>query len=195
MTIEIVASEIQKFLSSPTPEVLCIRGKWGVGKTFSWREFAKKAAQEASISLNKYAYVSLFGINSLDQLKYAIFENSVNARHVGLQPSLETFRENWQPITNTLGRKVISHIQHLPVIRDFSGGLAQLSFLSVGNQIICIDDLERKGKDLSLNDVLGLVAHLKDEKQCKVALIFNEDELEDEKETFDKYEEKMLINP
>jgi hypothetical protein len=35
MSTAIVRSEIERFLKSPAPEVLCVSGPWGVGKTFS----------------------------------------------------------------------------------------------------------------------------------------------------------------
>ena len=38
-----VEKEIARFLVSPEPEVLCISGKWGVGKTFSWNVFLRTA--------------------------------------------------------------------------------------------------------------------------------------------------------
>jgi hypothetical protein len=33
MSLEIVKGEIARFLAEPAPIVLCIRGKWGIGKT------------------------------------------------------------------------------------------------------------------------------------------------------------------
>ena len=38
MTItDLVRARIEKFLGSPVPEVLCVRGPWGVGKTYLGR--------------------------------------------------------------------------------------------------------------------------------------------------------------
>ena len=75
MSIRLVKEEIKRFLNSPEPEVLCIKGKWGVGKTFTWNEYFKQAVKDNKVSLQNYSYVSLFGQNSLEDLKYAIFEN------------------------------------------------------------------------------------------------------------------------
>jgi Cdc6-like AAA superfamily ATPase len=75
MSIKLVTDEITKFISREDPEVLCIRGKWGVGKTYAWKERLREAQQNNNIGLQRYSYVSLFGINSLDELKSAIFEN------------------------------------------------------------------------------------------------------------------------
>lgn len=57
-------------------EVLAIRGAWGVGKTYAWNVFLKEAKNKNKIALKKYSYVSLFGINSLDELKFSIYLNA-----------------------------------------------------------------------------------------------------------------------
>ena len=46
MSTELVEKEIARFLASPDAEVLCLRGKWGVGKTYSWNEFLKQAQRQ-----------------------------------------------------------------------------------------------------------------------------------------------------
>ena len=60
MSSALSKDELKRFLSSDIPEVLCLRGKWGVGKTFALRECLKEAAQAEKIALERYAYVSLF---------------------------------------------------------------------------------------------------------------------------------------
>jgi Cdc6-like AAA superfamily ATPase len=179
MSTELVEKEIARFLASPDAEVLCLRGKWGVGKTYSWNEFLKQAQRQKRVALKSYSYVALFGLESLDQLKYAIFENSVGTDSVGVEPSLDTLRTNTASVASRLGRKSWSVLQHLPKVKDFAAAVQSLSFLSVRNTIICIDDLERKGGHLPTKDVLGLISQLKDQRKCKVALILNADELEE----------------
>lgn len=43
-----------------------------------------------------------------------------------------------------------------------------LSFMTVREQVICIDDLERRGKNLDVVDVLGLISFLCEQRKCKV---------------------------
>ena len=67
MSVENVRGQIRKFLRSPHSDVLCIRGNWGTGKTWTWLDELKKAASDKDgLSKSKYAYVSLFGQNSLN---------------------------------------------------------------------------------------------------------------------------------
>ena len=54
---------------------------------------------------------------------------------------------------------------------------ALLSFLTIRDQIVCIDDLERRGQRLAVGGVLGLVSFLREQRACKVVLILNDEAL------------------
>ncbi|PPD44690.1 MAG: hypothetical protein CTY16_11375 [Methylobacter sp.] len=186
MSIEIIKSQIDKFLSSETPEVMEIKGKWGVGKTYSWNKFLLDAKNNNRIKLKKYSYVSLFGINSLDAFKYAIFENVVDHKLIGTEANIETFKNNSVSVSTLLGKKGLDLIKS----KSTTHAIESLAFLSLSNVIICIDDLERKGKNLDIKDVLGLVSLLKEQKKCKVVLLLNDGE--DGLEDYVKYREKVI---
>lgn len=193
MTTSLLEKEIARFLGSPEPEVLCLRGKWGVGKTFSWNKFLSHARDNQKIALDSYSYVSLFGIDSLDQLKYAVFENSVASTDIGIEPSIESFKSNTASVAKRIGRKSLPILRALPSARNYAAALQSLSFLSVRNKIVCFDDLERSGKNLRMGDVLGLVSHLKEHKACKVALVMNDDAIEEaNKDDLKRYNEKVI---
>ena len=71
MSIDIIENQIGRFLASEAPEVMSIKGAWGVGKTYAWTKYLNSAKNQHKIALSKYSYVSLFGINSLDDLKFS----------------------------------------------------------------------------------------------------------------------------
>lgn len=188
MSIEIISKQIKKFLSSNTPEVLSIKGKWGIGKTFLWNKLIKE--NKDKISLQKYSYVSLFGVNSLEQLKVLIFENMLDKKIIGEKPSIDTFNSNRKSLLKSLGGKSVSLLKFVPWIKNFVPILDSLLFLSVSNIIICLDDFERKG-DITSKEILSLISLLKEQKNCKVVLIFNEDELRD-KDEYKIFREKVI---
>jgi hypothetical protein len=67
------------------------------------------------------------------------------------------------------------------------------TFLTVSKRIICIDDVERRGKGLRLIDVLGLISFMSERRKCKVVLILNDEQLADEdKADLAKYSEKVI---
>jgi hypothetical protein len=193
MSATLVEKEIERFLASPEPEVLCLRGKWGVGKTYSWEQILRRARDKGAIALNSYAYVSLFGRDSLAQLRYAIFENGMSLADIGAEPTVETFKSNAAALFKRIGKQSFSFLQNVPQPADYASELQALSFLSVRDRLICIDDLERMGQHLLMKDVLGLISDLRDQKGCKIVIILNEDALEgSDKAEFELYNEKVI---
>jgi len=186
-SLQIIEEQTYKFLENETPEVVVIKGAWGVGKTFAWKKYLSKAQKHKKIALNKYSYVSLFGINSLDALKFAIFEKSVDIKSIGEEPNLETFNNSI-----SLFKKSIPFLKDGAAffrLNDLVG--RALSFLSVNKTIICLDDFERMRLDAQ--DVLGLISELKEQKKCKMILIMNDEGLSQEAKTkYDIYREKVV---
>jgi hypothetical protein len=148
--------------------------------------------KEKSIALTRYSYVSLFGANSIDEFKYSVFENSVNAVDIGVEPSLETLQTNTLGAAQRFGRKSLWFLQQIPLVKNYVGGLGPVWFLSVRNAIICIDDIERRGSGLTVRDIMGLASNLKEHKGCKIVFILNDEALEADKKDFDTYYEKVV---
>lgn len=190
MSVAIIKGKIYQFLSTDTPEIMAIKGEWGVGKTFSWKKFLQDAKSENKIELDRYSYVSLFGINSLDAFKYAIFENVIKREIIGSEASIDTFKSNTAGLIDSLGRHSIQFFKGAPIVKSFAPAIETISFLSLNKTIICIDDLERKGKGLDIKDILGLVSLLKEQKKCKVILLLNDGE--DGLQDYEKYREKVI---
>jgi hypothetical protein len=219
MSIALVEQEIRRLLATRDADVVCISGHWGVGKTYAWNKYLKEAkGRPGGIALGHYSYVSLFGITSLDELKHAIFENSVSAKHIGARPSLATLGANVKTIlgqlrdrehteikpsvksfgsnvmarVNQAWRKGTSFLQFVPMAKVSAGAVGPLGYLSIKENIICIDDIERRGDKLAVRDVLGLVSNLKESKRCKVFIILNDDAMDKEKEEFATHSEKVV---
>ena len=72
---EVTKAEIKRFLIGSNPAVLCISCEWGVGKTILWRLVLDELRNAKKLSISRYSYVSLFGLNSLDDMKASLFEN------------------------------------------------------------------------------------------------------------------------
>lgn len=177
MSIDILESQIARFLASEAPEVMSVKGAWGVGKTYAWNKYLVSAKSQKKIALKKYSYVSLFGINSLADLKFSIFENLVDEQFIGRRPTLQSFKNNTETLLKVLGKKKLPIISSNASIDHYHSIISSLSFLSLEKTIICIDDFERKGNSIDAQDVLGLITQLKEQKKCKVILILNDESL------------------
>jgi len=194
VSLEYVHEQVKKFMASTSPDVLCITGPWGVGKTYTWNKFVSEAKRK-EIGLGRYSYVSLFGLDSLHELKHSVFENTVRTADRTSIPSLKTLY-GFIGGAETVARKgAQSVIASVPKVKDYAAAISPLYFLTVSHTLVCFDDLERKGKNLSIRDVMGLVSLLKEQKKCKVVLILNSDafELNDPAaEDFKRYYEKVV---
>lgn len=190
MTIETLKKNIFKYLSTDVPEVLAIKGAWGIGKTYFWKQMLHQANKNNQLKLNRYSYVSLFGINSLDTFKFQIYQNIVNKSDIERNADLDTFKQSSEKFRSFLGRKGIGLLSFLPQASDYANLIESLAYLSVTDTLVCIDDLERVGSDLEIRDVLGLISQLKEQKKCKVVILLNEGEegLED----YVTYREKVV---
>lgn len=177
MTTAIVEAEIARFLGSPHEEVLCISGDWGIGKTYAWKEYLRAAELSGSIALGRYAYVSLFGLSSLADLRNAITENTVATRDAQAVPDVAGLRQRLRVAEKWIrkSRPLIEIASASFRIKDAGDALYRAAFLGVRSQVICFDDLERAGETLKMRDILGLTSLLREERKCKVVLLLNKE--------------------
>lgn len=181
MSIEQVKSEIRRFLGDKDRLALCLRGRWGVGKTHTWETLLTEAFKNNNAYPSRYAYVSLFGLESLGDVRRSLFENTVESAAF---KTVKPFEATTSSVSERLShfaskwRAGAGIIRGIPVIADYSGLAEKAGFLDVRDQIVCFDDLERMSEHLALKDVLGLISLLKEKKRCKVVLLLNSEALE-----------------
>lgn len=189
---------VTDFLTSDFHKSLALHGRWGTGKTHVWKQVFQQNRHR--ITLKRYAYVSLFGISSLDQLKQSIFEN---IEPIATEDSEDSnVSKKWSiVVTNAevYGRKVKSVFANLPFIsqyvpgwKDFATYLDKFAFSLVYDTLVCFDDIERKGASLPLKDVMGILSFLQEQRRCKVVAIFNDGEFGSEADEYKTYREKVF---
>ena len=190
MSLETFKQQLEKFVSTEIPEVIAIKGDWGVGKTYGWNKLLLDTTRGNRNIFERYSYISLFGINSLDSLKFSIFENIVDRELIGEQPSVETLKKSTTSLLKRLGRKSYQTFKASSIVSGFNPAIQSLFFLSLNKVLICIDDLERRGCNLEIKDIMGLVSLLKEKKNCKIVLLLNENE--EGSGDYEVYKEKVI---
>jgi hypothetical protein len=190
LTLEVVQARLDKLLAAETAKIAMLTGDWGSGKTYQWKQALERAAKKGSRP--RYAYVSLFGLTSLAEVRKRITEEVISA--VRLPGRGVTVGEAVEG--DAIGLKPMQIIKILPVI-PYLGKLEslaqELSFATVRNAVICFDDLERAPASLRIADVFGLASFLKEERNCRVLLISNQKKLSgDAKDEFATYLEKVV---
>lgn len=208
------ADRLSAFIADPEPSAIAMAGKWGQGKTYFWHQLVRERAIAAKALRRNYAYVSLFGLDSLSDLRVELAQKIRPVERIDDDTfaALLGFTERpfwrqifslawWRRVRATLGRNAksaahtatnasvgIPHIGNLgPLYRGWA-------YSQVKHALICLDDLERRGSGLASKDVLGLVSQLVVERRCSVVVIFNEGGLRklDEK-IWKKNKEKVFL--
>ena len=168
---------------------IAITGSWGVGKTYFWKKLLEEQLSEEHIYKKdnvfnrKYAYVSLFGLESLSDLKTNIYSNIENYHSTVEIPK-------WiKGLPSIFKDTKISQYGISAPAKVFDS----LMFNQVKDAIICFDDFERMSKKLDIKDVMGVANQLKLEKNCQIILILDEDKAEGEnKKKYAEYKEKLI---
>lgn len=179
----LVRAELERFLTDPTADALALIGDWGSGKTYAWNEALKKVKEAGNAARPGYAYVSLFGVNSLAQLNVAIFQHSEGVKD-GSKSALEATG------LAKLGR-LSTHLKSIPGLKDYAEAAEQLMAFEIRDRIVCFDDLERMSSGLSVTELMGFASFLKERRNCKIMFVAHTDQLE-EKDEFQKLSEKVV---
>ena len=213
MSVEAVKRELEEFFKSGEAGVFVLKGKWGTGKTYLVQDVVKK--RQASGENKKYAYVSLFGVSSVEALTEAIFVDMLGSTNDTDTPNTHLrsteypfltkafevkdatkkwFKKNRSDLTRFFGEMgsrlgLPSGTISIPMELLAKAWISKAIF----NSKIIIDDIERRGDGLSIKDLLGFLSQLKEQKSCQIVLIFNEKELgEDAQKKFDEFREKVV---
>jgi hypothetical protein len=182
MSLTQIRSTVENFVNSVRNELLIIKGDWGTGKSYFWDNLIGEARTNRVFGCDYYAKVSVFGLNTLDELRTSIAVSRVETRT----------RRKLDSINTRLAR-LLKEFGKVPVIEKYGGGsIGSLLFAAVRDTLVCIDDIERRGSRLEITDILGLATQLKEERNCKVVLIVNERRLGEAQEEFGLHGEKVV---
>lgn len=182
-------SKIKNFLESGgdfADYSLLIDGKWGVGKTYLWKEIQNEQ-EKLNLSTNskifhyliqrlkpfhnkKFVYISLFGKEHYKQLlEEVLYKAYMRNKIILLFKKITLYGVSMESMLSLLTKDDLKNV------------------------VVCFDDIERKSYSLKIKDFFGLVLQLKEEKQCKVVLLSDTTKIQTyEKKYFDEYIEKVI---
>lgn len=154
--------------------VVALYGEWGIGKTFFWNYFVEQHLAK-QLQNKEVVYVSLFGKDTLKDIQTDIIIQ------------ISKFGKIYESMTSVIGTTKyygvdISSVLSLATKKDFS------------DIVICFDDFERKSDKLDFKDILGLVSQLKEQKNCKIVMIYNKNKIEenDKDNVVSNYKDKII---
>jgi Cdc6-like AAA superfamily ATPase len=146
MSVQITRAVLKEFLGNAETTVLALTGAWGTGKTYVWHEAL--LAHKESIKFKHYSYVSLFGINSMAELRMSLFTKSIAVATLGSKLDFEAINEHWGSIASDWLKGQYARfgpmVRSLPHGGSVSLGLEALAPSAVRNSLVCLDDFERQ---------------------------------------------------
>ena len=157
--VEILIKQLDALLDLKNEEgiVVSFQGSWGIGKTFFWNYYITHKLGDT-----KFVNISLFGVNSLEDIKkqivLKIYDSNKISNFIKNNPIIGKVIESKWGVDASL---IASNFEK----DDFK------------NIVVCFDDFERISSNLSLSEILGFISELKEQHNCKVVLINNNDML------------------
>jgi hypothetical protein len=113
--------------------------------------------ERRSLKESFYSYVSLFGASSVAHVKSLVLFGGEALRPADDLPSLA------RRIANFVAgkRRYLPEIS-LPHVGNIGNAIGAFDELLIKNYLVCFDDLERRNKELDLEQFFGLVSLLKE---------------------------------
>ena len=157
-----------------TDYAVMINGEWGSGKTYFWNNKLRSRLESLKVNGKNYKtiYMSLYGINSLEEISKKIFIETNPMINKTLKKFVDTREGNVIPEYVKTGLDMAN----LFGTTTFSSDKVDFSkMFSIDDKILCFDDLERANVDVI--DILGYINNFVEHDGIKTILICNEKEL------------------
>lgn len=153
--------------------VIALNGEWGIGKTFFWNNFVEKHLAK-QLQNKEVVYISLFGKDTLKDIQSDIIIQ------------ISKFGKIYKKMTSVIGTTKYVGV-------DISSVLSLATKSDFSDIVICFDDFERKSDKLNSKDILGLVSQLKEQKNCKIVMIYNKNKVEENDQNIvSSYKDKII---
>ncbi|MDO9213192.1 MAG: P-loop NTPase fold protein [Methylococcales bacterium] len=177
----------------PPEYAVLLKGNWGVGKTW----FITKTLETFKQDGGKYLYVSLYGINSYEEIEGEFFKQ--------LHPLLSS---KSMTLAGKIAKGLLKTTIHIDIDQDkrpegnVSSQIPDINLpeylTKTEGFVLVFDDLERCS--ININNILGYINHFVEHQGYKVIIIANEDEIlakekdvkNDDSITYKRIKEKLV---
>ncbi|WP_373700815.1 P-loop NTPase fold protein, partial [Neisseria dentiae] len=168
---------LEYYLNLPqSPEyAVMIDAPWGAGKTYFIRNFLEKYYENKDSKKERFLWVSLYGLSSIEEIEAAIFAQlHPMLSHKGMALTGKLLKEGLKAAINL----DLSTIKIPDYLKD------------IDNTVLIFDDVERCS--IEMNKLLGYLNHFVENQNHKMILIANEQEIETHSEQYKKIKEKLI---
>ena len=177
MSNQNITEFLEYYLGMPqSPEyAVMIDAPWGAGKTYFIRNFLEKYYENKDLKKERFLWVSLYGLSSIEEIEAAIFAQAHPVlSHKGMALAGKLLGETLKA-TLKVNLTDINIPEYLKDLQDV---------------VLIFDDVERCLMDV--NKLLGYLNHFVENQNHKMILIANEKEIEIKSEKYKQIKEKLI---
>ncbi|AVI94647.1 P-loop NTPase fold protein [Oenococcus oeni] len=196
---------IDSYLESDDNQALQINGSWGSGKTFYIKKKIEEIEKNNATSNNNTEdkhypiYISLYGMKDIRDVRSKISRSilrNIGNLEKGIYSTLDATNNIFDLLDDASSESELP--QKIKAIKSIGKGISlavqknKTKKDSFKKYVIIFDDLERISAPLKIEQVLGYIANLLEEKECKVIIISDESKIKNKlnaKEENDKTNE------
>jgi len=161
--------------------VVLVTGDWGVGKTHTWSNEFKPQH-----SFAKYAEVSLFGLKTSDQIERALLTQFSLSGSGSTESSL---RRKFGLSAGDVARELLQ-TEYGKLANGLIDAASEIVFTKNRGATVMLDDIERRQEGFSMRALLGVVSKLKEKYEMRVAILLNEERIEES--SWSEFKEKVV---
>ncbi|AHN24270.1 P-loop NTPase fold protein [Lysinibacillus varians] len=176
---------LRRYLETPsTNYAIQLNGEWGIGKTHFIKTDIKKFIEEEM--QYKFCYVSLNGINSIDEIKRELFFELSSSTSTITDKGLGMLK-----FISDCASVVVDTEYTSTVLKEYRDSFQKIKPETLYRTFICFDDLERIGDSLPIDELLGFLnSGLIEHNHIKVLIVTNEERVKEE--NFKEIKEKII---
>ncbi len=187
---------VKSYLSKSTDYAIQICGEWGSGKTYYFKNTLLPIIEKNEVFGNakkRYTivYISLFGLKSIDDVSTKIVFDFYQTKYLKIKEKSKVLKVTKGILK--IGLRGFLNLKKLGNINDYLTDIKDIGedVLNTDELLICFDDLERKNKNLNIEELIGYINSLVDEG-VKVLIISNENLLLKNEEEYKNLKEKTV---
>ncbi|EGH6302745.1 hypothetical protein IE544_001748, partial [Campylobacter jejuni] len=166
----------QYSLSNESAIAIAIDGEWGVGKSYMYHKIIEEEIKEV-LKITPI-YTSVFGKKDENEIIKDLISQFLTIEN----KNVDGIRNLIQGTFKLFGKNIDMDLLFKFFRKEH-----------MGNTIICIDDFERLSDKIPVQDILGLISELKENKGCHVILLYNSSKINtNSQEQFNNYIEKIV---
>ena len=167
MSMHQTKQQLRAIIEDPENRVVALSGSWGTGKSHLWEEVRRDSN---NTQIGGAVYASLFGISDIGTIKVKLAEQVLANNN-----NISQFSA------------AIKHLNKIrPLLKRFipqTDLLEEVALLAspmiLKGRFVVIDDIERKGKGLTIDHILGFIDEHVQRHDVRFLIIMNTDKLED----------------